>query len=397
MHYACRFDVCSLSGIMTEASFHFGRKLFTVLLVFAALYLASNFFIPLAIGGVLATLFIPVCRWLERKHVPRLAACLTCLLLVLACIAAVATLVGWQITSLANDAELIKQRITEMLGSLQQNIYDSIGISKEQQIQILKKQESMARAVIATIAGSVAGIVTSGALSLVYTCLLLYYRDHIRKFILKATPSGQKKEIEDAVSKAVLVSQQYLMGLGKMIVCLWIMYAIGFSIVGVKNAIFFAILCGLLEIIPFIGNITGTFLTLITSSVQGADGAMLIGIIVTYGIVQFIQGWILETTIVGPQVKINPLITIIALVGGELIWGIPGIILAIPLTAMFKIMCDHIDPLKPYGYLFGETERSGRHSRKSTVKEWLTKLRKKVAGHNDQSINSSLPKPGKGE
>ena len=69
---------------------------------------------------------------------------------------------------------------------------------------------------------------------------------------------------------------------------------------------------------------------------------------------QLIQGWVLEPLIVGPQVKINPLFTILALVLGEFVWGIPGIILAIPLTGMFKIICDHIEPLKPYGFLIGE-------------------------------------------
>jgi predicted PurR-regulated permease PerM len=56
----------------------------------------------------------------------------------------------------------------------------------------------------------------------------------------------------------------------------------------------------------------------------------------------------------GPQVKINPLFTIIVLILGQLLWGIPGVILAIPLTAMFKIVCDHVESLKPYGFLIGE-------------------------------------------
>ncbi|HRI34478.1 MAG TPA: AI-2E family transporter, partial [Saprospiraceae bacterium] len=73
-------------------------------------------------------------------------------------------------------------------------------------------------------------------------------------------------------------------------------------------------------------------------------------------VVQFIQGWVLEPLIVGSQVKINPLFTIIALVVGELIWGIAGIFLAIPLIAMFKIVCDHVESLKPYGFLIGEIE-----------------------------------------
>jgi len=132
------------------------------------------------------------------------------------------------------------------------------------------------------------------------------------------------------------------------------MYAIGFSVIGVENAIFFAILCGLLEIVPYVGNITGTTLTVLVSAIHGANPTLIIGIIVVYGIVQLIQGWLLEPLILGPQVKINPLFTIIVLVIGQLLWGIPGIILAIPLTAIFKIICDHIESLQPYGFLIGE-------------------------------------------
>lgn len=112
----------------------------------------------------------------------------------------------------------------------------------------------------------------------------------------------------------------------------------------------------MLEIVPFVGNITGTSLTVLVTGLHGASLSLLGGIVLTYAIVQFIQGWILEPLILGPQVKINPLFTIIALVLGELLWGISGIILAIPITAILKIVCDHIEPLKPYGFLIGELE-----------------------------------------
>jgi predicted PurR-regulated permease PerM len=134
------------------------------------------------------------------------------------------------------------------------------------------------------------------------------------------------------------------------------MYGIGFSIIGVENALLFAILCGLLEIIPYVGNITGTLLTVSVSAIHGANPSLLGGIVIVYVIVQFIQGWFLEPLILGPQVKINPLFTIIVLVIGQLLWGISGLILAIPLTAIFKIICDHIEALKPYGFLIGEIE-----------------------------------------
>ena len=82
---------------------------------------------------------------------------------------------------------------------------------------------------------------------------------------------------------------------------------------------------------------------------------MVIAIVIAYAVVQFLQSYILEPLVVGTEVNLNPLFTIIGLVVGELIWGIPGLVLAIPLMGILKIVCDHIDGLEPYGYLMGRT------------------------------------------
>ncbi len=90
---------------------------------------------------------------------------------------------------------------------------------------------------------------------------------------------------------------------------------------------------------------------------QGGGTNMVIGILITYGCVQFIQTYILEPLVVGAEVKINPLFTIIAIVIGELVWGMPGMILAIPLLGIAKIIFDNVDSLKPYGFLIAEEKR----------------------------------------
>lgn len=95
---------------------------------------------------------------------------------------------------------------------------------------------------------------------LVYVFVLLYYRGHIKKFLLKLSPPPQRHEMEKVIYRVAEVAQQYLLGLSKMIVCLWIMYSIAFSIVGVKNALFFAILCGLFGLQPPL-TLTTHFLT----------------------------------------------------------------------------------------------------------------------------------------
>jgi predicted PurR-regulated permease PerM len=186
---------------------------------------------------------------------------------------------------------------------------------------------------------------------IVYIFLFIYYRHHIKRFIKKAFP--QKAETEDTLNSIEKVSQQYLTGMGLMIFCLWIMYTISFTIVGLKNPIFFAMLCGLFEIVPFVGNFTGNVLASLMAITQGGGISMVIGIIIGYSIVQFIQTYLLEPQVVGTGVNINPLFTIMGLVVGELIWGIPGMVLALPLLAITKIVFDHVPSLKHYGELIG--------------------------------------------
>lgn len=363
---------------MTTTTSSIIKKLLILFLVFAGLHYAKDFLMPLSIGGVLATLFLPFCKWMEEKKVPKGLAVLICLLVLLLTIVGVGALLGWQISELTNDFSLIKQKAIDTGNHIQEYIFNHLGISAKKQSQILENEQPSVTGIMQIVAGSLAYIFTNFILVLAYIFLLLYYRVHIRRFFLKLTPSSQRNEMEQVLYSITHVSQQYLLGLTKMIVCLWIMYGIGFTIIGVKNALFFAILCGLLEIVPFIGNITGTILTVLVAAVQGASLSMLGGIIGTYGMVQLIQTWVFEPAIVGPQVKINPFATIIALVIGELVWGIPGIILAIPLTAMFKIVCDHIESLKPYGFLIGEIETGkGESGFIKKIKSWFKKNRHK--------------------
>ena len=361
---------------MTATSSSIIKKLLIVFLVVAGLILAKEFLVPLAIGAVLATLFLPVSQWLERKKVPKAIAVFMCLLILLLFVSGIFALIGWQVSELTSDMNLIKQKALDTAEHVQQYIFNQFGIPRDTQTKLIKDQQATFTGFLESMAGSMVSIFTGFILTMVYIFLLLYYRSHLKKFILKLYPVAQREEAAQLIYSATNVSQQYLLGLSKMIGCLWIMYSIGFSVVGVENAIFFAVLCGLLEIVPFVGNITGTTITLLVAAVNGGNFAMLAGVVVTYGIVQFIQGWVLEPLIVGPQVKINPFSTIIALIIGELIWGIPGVVLAIPLTAMFKIVCDHVEPLKPYGFLIGEIESDHSTGYIDKIKDWFKKIRK---------------------
>ncbi len=151
--------------------------------------------------------------------------------------------------------------------------------------------------------------------------MFIYFRTHLKNFILKLVPAENQNKTIKVINQSCHVSQQYLGGLAMMIACLWVMYGIGFSIVGVENALFFAVLCGILEIVPFVGNLVGSSLALLMVIVQGGGSGMILGVIIVYSIIQFLQTYILEPLVVGAEVNVNPLFTIMALVVGEMVWG----------------------------------------------------------------------------
>jgi predicted PurR-regulated permease PerM len=339
---------------MIVSDLSFLRKALILFLVIAGLHFAKEFLIPICIAGILATLFLPFCNLLERWKLPRALASFFSLFTLLLIFGIIIFLLSWKISELLNDFLVLKEKGIGMVNQTQEYIFSHLGISIEKQSQIFKAEKPSISSVVQLLFGSLTSLFANIILILIYFLFLIYSRAHLKAFFIQLVKPSQKEEMEKILTRSTQVSQQYLFGLSKMIGCLWIMYGIGFSIMGVKNSIFFAILCGLLEIVPYIGNLTGTSLTLLVSALHGASLPVLVGIAITYAIVQFIQGWVLEPLILGPQVKINPLFTIIALVLGELLWGIPGIILAIPILAIFKIVCDHIEPLQPIGFLIGE-------------------------------------------
>src|SRR5688500_779804 len=328
-----------------------------ILLVFAlgftGLYFGKPFLVPVCFAGLFAMLFLPITRKLEKAGINRGLAAAACILIFITAIALIIALITWQISSLTSDLGNIEGKVQSMVQEIKSFISQSLGISVKKQNEMLDQQSGEATNLISKLGISIMDVLVGFVLMIVYIFLFLYYRRHIKKFILSVIPKNQDENTEDAIASIEKVSQKYLTGMGLMIVSLWIMYGIGFTIVGLKNAFFFAILCGIFEIVPYIGNLTGNAIAILMALTQGGGISMVIGIIITYSLVQTIQTYLLEPLVVGTGVNVNPLFTILGLVLGELVWGISGLVLAIPILAIIKIVCDHIPSLKPYGILIG--------------------------------------------
>jgi predicted PurR-regulated permease PerM len=349
-----------------------------VLLIVTALILGKPFLVPLTFAALLAMLLLPVTRWLESKGVNKALATLAAIMLLISFLAVVLFFIGWQMSDIASNTAKLQQTISEKYEQAKDLISQQLGVSVQKQDQIIKEQQKSSSGkmtgMVTGVMGGITSFLTDTLLVFVYVFLFIYLRSRIKGFIIRLVPLVERQNAMTILDDTQQVTVKYLSGLFLMIVCLWVMYGIGFSLLGVENAIFFAILCGLLEIVPFVGNLTGTAVTIAMSLVQGGDMNMVIGILLVYGLVQFIQTYLLEPMIVGAEVSINPLFTIVGLVAGELIWGISGMILAIPLLGITKIVFEHIEALKPFAYLIGSDEKkNGNKSWMQTVKSWFRK------------------------
>lgn len=344
-----------------------------VVLTLVLIYFGKPVLMPLAIAGVISIVFMPLCRRLERAGANPTVAAVCCGLIFVLLLGAVVTFVVFYFRQIVTDLSGIRQSISEYNHMARQYLHDTFGMNapggkSSLPVPLEADGEGLGRMATSVVSFALS-IVIDLILITIYLIMLLCIRGQIKLFILRMVWDGGRDQARIVITRSAHVVKNYLGGLAMVIVFLWVMYTIGFSIVGVHYALFFAILCGLLEIVPFVGNITGSTLTSLMALSQGGGLGMVAGVLITYALIQFIQFYIVTPLVMRDQVNIHPIFTIIILIAGDLIWGIPGMILAIPFLGIVKIICDNIAPLEPLGYLLGHHEKA-----KPGTGMWLRRL-----------------------
>src|SRR5690606_21083508 len=188
-------------------------------------------------------------------------------------------------------------------------------------------------------------------LTFIYVFFLLNYRKDFKIFLLKIFSEEKRSEVNAVINESITIAPRYLAGKATMIAILAGLYAIGLGISGVENFILISILAALFSIIPYIGNIIGFALAVALGFAASGETGILIGIALTFGIAQFVESYILEPFIVGDKVDLHPFFVILVVIIGNLIWGVIGMILCIPIMAIVVVILLHIPNLKPLGEL----------------------------------------------
>lgn len=369
---------------------------------FYGLVEAKSFLAPLSVAALLAMVVVPVARWLEDKGLNRAWAALSSDLLILLFFVVLGGIVSYQVNSFSQDWPQIKERIEPKINDLQEYVADKTGISIQQQNQNLpilggaagtniqpgetepNQQEEAQRqsasksefqqpdGSIMSSAGSymmrLIGFLGTFLLTFVYIFFFLLYRSKFRKAFIKMAPEEKKEATKKILSGSVKVANGYLFGRLILIVILAVIYSIGLSLSGVRQAVFISILAAVLSLIPYIGNIIGYMLALVLAFISGSGLTGALGVTATFALAQFVESYVLEPYIVGDKVNLDPTFTIIVVVLGGTMWGIIGMLIAIPALGIAKVVFDNIPALNPLGYLFG-TEGTGDNDEDNIFKK----------------------------
>ncbi len=330
-----------------------------VILVYG-LHTLQGLLIPLVFAILFAVLLLPLARRLESWHVPRILAVLLCLILTLTIISGILYAVSMQVSNFAEVVPQLIERGNTYLNQIQNYADEQFNIDRKRQITEVRKYVNQLLAEGGTILTTTL-LATTSALTDVFLILLfifffLLYRDFFRSFFYKAFHTTRQSKIDSVLGEVSRVVKDYLAGLVLVILVTGTLMTVGLLILGVDYAVFFGFFGASLVLIPYFGISLGSLLPAAYTLVTDDNPLKALAVIGVFLFVQAIEGNFITPYIVGSKVSINPLAAIVSLILWENIWGLAGLVLALPMTAIIKVLFDSVDSLKPYGFLLGEAE-----------------------------------------
>lgn len=326
---------------------------------------------PLLFGLLFSILLLPLANFFEnRLKLHRNTASALSVLLLLLSVTAVILVVGSQVSSLSHDLPMLKQQIVASLHNLSEWISSKFHVNIEKQMNYVNSATSKIETMAPTVIGATVLSVSSILLFIVFvmfdTFFLLFYRKLLLKFLVDVFRERNAEAVYDIVARVQLIIRKYIVGLFLEMGTVAVVCCSVFLLLGIKYAILLGLITALFNIIPYIGIFTALFLNiLITFATTGAATKVLL-VVITVVSMHLVDSNILLPLIVGSKVRINAFITLLGVVVGEMIWGIPGMFLSIPVIAITKIIFDRIEELQPWGNLLGDEKISSKSLRLNT-------------------------------
>lgn len=322
------------------------------------LFIAQDIILPLIYATIIAISISPGVNFLVRKKVNRTIGIFVVLIVALLLIVALILLI---VTQASLMGQAWPQLLDKFESLLNQGIAWASGFFDISILQIntwiaKSKAELMnnSSAAIGLTLTTMSGVLASVFLTPVYIFMILYYQPHLIEFTRRFFGVDNDSNVSEILRETKGIIQGYLTGLFAEFAIIAALNIMGLLVLRMEYAILLGILGALLNVIPYLGGIIAMALFAAIALVTKSP-AYVLYVLILYSLIQFIDNNYIVPKIVGSKVKLNALISIIVVIVGAALWGIPGMFLSIPLTAVVKLILDRIESWKCWGFLLGDT------------------------------------------
>ena len=350
----------------------YAKAVFISLLIIIIIFfmvMAKQILVPLLVSGYIAMLMTGFCNRLERLKIPRSLSAFIALLLIILATVGIMYFIFSQLQNFTDDVEMnMEEKVNGFAININNWVKDMIsydlgmsnGFKMDKIMAMAEKEGTSISALLFSTIGTLSNIV----LLPVFIFFLLIYRDHLAVFVTKVFAKQRNKILLEHMVSIRKIVHAYIVGAGKVMIILGVVNTAVLFALGIKHAIFFGMIAGLLNIIPYVGPFMGALMPFFFALLTKDSLFYPFAVVVAFTLIQFAESSFLTPKITGANVSLNAFITFLGLLIGGAIWGVVGMILIIPTIAILKKLFELSPETEPYAYLFGEEDSQWFRHRK---------------------------------
>lgn len=333
------------------------NPLLCIILILGILYFGQETLKPFAFSCLMAILLISPCRFFERQGFHRGIATLISILMALVVFLVVFYFISNSIVSFRSDVPQMVENINSLVQKAELWIQHKFHVSTEKMQAFVQSSTDKilpsTSSIVNTTVTTVTNIFFLGIVVFITTFLLLLYRGLIVLFFTSLFAKEYTEKIHGIFSKTRYVIRSYIVGLCIEMIIVAIAYCSALFIIGVKYALLLGVIGAILNLIPYLGIFMACILSALITLTTNSPGKV-IWVVIALLIIHMTDSNILMPRIVGSKVKLNALVTIMGVIVGSALWGIPGTFMAVPFMAIMKVVFEDVEPLQPFAIIMGE-------------------------------------------
>ena len=331
-----------------------------VVLALAVCYIAQELLVPLALGILFALLLSPIVTLLERLRVPRALGSLLVL-------ASVIAIFAGALASLAQPARDWVANTPQTIRTIQHRL-DDIRLPLREAREATRKIEDLTTpspstptvvatqpSLLTTIAASTPRALTSIAAVFILVYFFLAGGDRFLRRLVEVAPRLSEKKMVVSIAREVQGEiSRYLVTVSLINLGLGIATAIAMQLVGLPTPLLWGAMAAIFNFAPYVGPATTGFALFVAGFTTFDSLGQALAAPGVFFALTFMEGQLITPTIVGRRLSLDPTIVFLWLMLWGWLWGVIGLLVAGPLLACFRIVCQHVDGLRAASVLIGD-------------------------------------------